>query len=637
MTFGSGILVPPSDGGGGGATIVATSASLPGTATNGSKAYVTSQKAEYTRIAGAWVRTATDPSWLAQTTWYIASTGTADATGADDTHPVSEEELRARLGEGNQPAGITVYVLDDLDLTSFVWSGQCETDGDHWLYFEGVPTVAATGTIASVTNWDATTNTTGVITGSSSLVAHVGKLLRITGGARAGAQFWLVANPSGSTVRISQPLAGAYDSTRSGGLQVGDPYEVLTLPYFADSITVQGTQDVEFGYLRLGTGGNPHTVDVTSGAVAQFDGCDLSGFDCDRGSNTTAYCCRFTSGMRAQGDATITTFGCVSDGGTIRSGGRGNLNDHVSQGDHIVVEPGAFLRCDDSTRFLAGFDYGGAVFVFQRGSQIVYDGYLCGSGITGTYARLQALDGAHVELGHAPAVSGTGTEAQVGGTATGAGGRKRSFAQLPWTHAGSGAKIYLSGAAAGSVVRTEELDTSIAEDTSLLGATATTTSTASHSLTLSGPHPRTVRIVLAGAAAGTYTGTWTVSGQDINGNAQSQVLTASDDSGGITLETTKTFKPGTVTVSRTAMGNTNGSYAVTVGAGIGLSFKSYEGATHGFGQLLSATVDVGQVNVGASFAKILGPTLSPPHGAIQFETSLLGVGSPLDVCYLATE
>jgi hypothetical protein len=546
----------------------------------------------------------------------------------------------ARLGTTPIPAGITVYVLDSLGLTSFVPHVVGETDGDHWLYFQGVPTVDATGTIASVTPRDATNNTDGVITGSASLVSHVGKLLRITSGARAGAQFLLTANPSGATVRISQPLAAAWNNDRASSLQVGDPYEVLSFPSFADAVTIEGAQDVEFGYLVIGTGGQAHTVYATSGAVVKFDGCVIDGFDADRGADVTAYCSRFSSGMRTQGDATILTWGCVSDGGSVRSGGRASLNDHISQGDHIIVEPGGFLRCEEASRFLAGYDYSGAVFVFQRESEVVFDGYLTGSGITGVYARLQVLDGARVALGHAPQIAGTGTELQIGGTAVGVGGRKRTFAQLPWTHAGSGTRVYLLGAAAHPSPRPSgEFASYLAVGSSLLGSTATTTSTASHSLTLTGSDPRTIQVNLT-LSAGSYTGTWTVSGHDSLGAVQTEVLTPTTADGDETLETKKTFAPGAITLSRTAMGNTSGHYTATVGNGFGLPFKAYEGPTLGFGHLLSMSLEgFGSGTLGASTAFVQGPTLSPPHGALMFFPGFLdGVaGGTFEVCYLATE
>jgi hypothetical protein len=97
MTFG--VFPPAATGGaGGGAIVVATSADLPTPAEDGASYYVTSQRARYDAIGTDWVRATTDPSWAAQTEWYVASTGTADASGADSSHPTTVTEVLARLG-----------------------------------------------------------------------------------------------------------------------------------------------------------------------------------------------------------------------------------------------------------------------------------------------------------------------------------------------------------------------------------------------------------------------------------------------------------------------------------------------------------------------------------------------------------
>jgi len=624
----------------GGATVVALSTDLPGEATNGAAYYVTSQRALYERLHGAWVRTQTSPSWANETTWYIRSTGDVDGTGTDQEDPVTYAEVMARIGKTKIPAGITVYVQDDINLTELTYFGDNEADGDHWLYFEGFPTVAATGTIASITNWDATTNQDGLVTGSSSLVPHVGKLLRITGGARAGAQFWLVHNTTGSTVRISQPLEQAWFPDRVS-LQVGDPYEVLSLPYLADSVSVQAGRDVEFGYLRLGTSDSAHTINVTCGGTAKFNGCALHGFDVDVGSEATLYGCHLTSGMRAQGKASVYAFGCVSDGAKARSGGKLELTDHVSQGDHVVVEPGGELRSGTTDGFLAMYDYSGCVLSFEETSQSYFSGYLIGKSITGSIARMQVLDGAVVAVGHAPAIAGTGTELQVGGKATGVGGTKLLFSDVPWTHGGAGARIFVPGAAAHPTPRPSQEFTSYLVGNALLGSTATSTSPVTHTLTLGGTYARSIQVRIASSSSA-YTGTWTVSGQDINGSAQSEVLSTNDATGDSTpiLETKKTFKPGTVTVVRSAMANTSGAYTVNVGLGFGLSLKAYEGPTLGYGHLLSMSIaGIGSGTLGATTAFIQGPTLSPPYGALFFVTEALDslAEASFQVCYLAVQ
>lgn len=627
----------------GGATIVATTADLPeGEVTDGVTYYVTSQRALYQGMNGVLVRTQTSPSWATVTTWYISSTGSVDASGASSDVPTTYDELLARIGTTKITAGITVYVLDDLNLPELIYFGDTEADGDHWLYFEGVPTVAATGTIASVTNWDATTNQDGVITGSSSLVAHVGKLLRITSGDRAGAQFWIAHNTTGSTVRISQPLASAWTTDRADPLQVGDAYEVLTLPYLADSVSVQAGRDVEFGYLRIGTSSSPHTINIMCGGTTKMNGCDLHGFDVDVGSEATLYGCRLQSGMRAQGKASIYAFACMSDGATARSGGKLEIADHLSQSDRIRVEPGGELRNAVAGAWLAVYDYSSvAGLVFYETSQTYFDGYVIGKGVTTTGARIQVLDAAVVALGHTPVIAGSGTELQVGGKENGTGGTKLTFADVPWTHGGSAARIFVLGAAAHPTPRTSQEFASYLDGNALLGATSTTTGTATHNLTLGGSHARSIQVRLA-SSSNAYTGSWTVTGQDINGSAQTETLSTADPTGDASpiLETKKTYKPGSVTVTRTAMANTSGSYTVNVGNAFGFSLKAYEGPTIGLGHLLSMTIqDFGQASLATSFAYVNGPTLSPPYGSLVFVATSLSdmAGASFQACYLAVQ
>lgn len=625
----------------GGATIVATTNDLPdGEVTNGATYYVTSQRALYQSLNGVLVRTQTSPSWVSMTTWYVASTGTADAAGDSSGDPVTYAELLARLGRTKLTAGVTVFVLDDIDLPELTYFGDTEVDGLHWLYFEGVPTAVATGTIASSTDWDPSSNQDGLITGSSSLVAHEGKLLRITGGARQGALFWLAKNTTGATMRITQPIAQAWYSDHADPLQVGDPYEVLSLPHLADTVTVQAARDVEFGFLSLGVDGNPHTVNITCGGSAQFNGCSIYGFDADVGSAATLYACKLVGGMRAQGKASIYAFACMSDGAKARSGGKLELADHVSQDDRIVIEPGGELRNGTTGSFLAVYDYGGCAFQCGETSLSYFDGYIIGKGITGTIARMQVLDGAVLAVGHAPAIAGSGFELQVGGKSSGNGGTKLTFADVPWTHGGGGARIFVPGAAVHPTPRpTEEFENYVPYSTELRGATQTTTSPTSHPLSLSGTHARTIQVRLA-SSSNAYTGSWTITGNDVDGNVQTETLSTSDHSGDSTpiLETKKTFAPGSFLVERTAMANTTGSYTINVGTGFGLKLKAYEGPTLGYGHLLSVTIEgIGSASLASSFAYIEGPTRSPPYGALVFVLESLDgmAGSTFQACFLA--
>jgi len=624
-------------GGGGGAVIYGSSDLLPAEPTDGLQAFVTTQKALYTAINGTWQRTATDTAWASQATWYLSSEGTADAAGGDSGHPVTYSEMVARLGSTPLATGVTIYVLDSLNLADATFLGQNDPDGTHWLYFEGVPSVVATGTIATSTDWAPATNTAAVITGSSSLVSHVGKLVRMTSGTSAGARFWILKNTSGTTVRLSQVMAGP-DAPETTTLAPGDGYEVLSLPHFADKVTVTGGRDVEFALLGIVPTGEAHGLYVAAGSTSLFDACLLGGLDVDSGATVTMYGTRVVNGMRCYGKSNVIAYGCVGNPNP-RIDGTMRLYDHCVQANQIAVGTQGAVICDDAARFIAAFDCPGAGGVVTLDARSLFrcDGYLIGSGNTTSRAHIQVCDGALCMLGNAPLLSGTGPELQVGGILAGTGGRLLTYADIPWTHP-SGARIYLSGAATEPRPRPNYFESYLPTSTELLGTTSNTTSVRSHTLTLGGDHARTIALVLSDTA-GSFAGPWTVTGTR-NGTAQSESVNVSPD-GGQTVETVKTYDPGTVTVSRPAQNNTFGSYTINVGSGFGLTLKAYEGATgvSYAGHVLSITT-VGPLQVPiTAVASITGPTASPPYGKFQLATGQLDTftGDPFEVLFLAVE
>ena len=175
----------------------------------------------------------------------------------------------------------------------------------------------------------------------------------------------------------------------------------------------------------------------------------------------------------------------------------------------------------------------------------------------------------------------------------------------------------------------------VASGASLLGATATTTSIASHTLTLTGTHSRTIILTLS-SSANSYVGPYTVTGT-IGGAAQTEDITVVSG-GGAAYQTVKTYDPGTITLSRPAQGNTSGSYTVTVGDGFGLAVEAFEGpeALYYGGHLLSITA-AGGTSAAIATSGIVGPTAAPPHGKLQLEAgALAGFGTdPLAACYMA--
>lgn len=173
--------------------------------------------------------------------------------------------------------------------------------------------------------------------------------------------------------------------------------------------------------------------------------------------------------------------------------------------------------------------------------------------------------------------------------------------------------------------------------TEVLAATATTTSIASHNITLTGTHSRTL-IVTFSSSVGSYVGPYTVTGT-IGGAAQTETISVPAN-GGVARQTVKTYDPGVdaIVLSRPAQGDTSGSYTVTVGDGFGLAVEAFEGPAgldYG-GHLLSITA-AGATSAAIATSGIVGPTLAPPNGKLQLEAGALAGfgGDPLAVCYMA--
>lgn len=590
----------------------------------------------------AWRRLrVSDPKWASRDTWYIGAEGNDDNDGAtEQTLLRTTGELFARLADNPLTTGVTVYVVDDVNETELCFQGRNEPDGVHWLYFEGLPRVAATGTIASVTNWTASTNTAGIITGSSTLVPHVGKLLRITGGARAGARFWIVKNTSGVTVRISRVLDGPY-SPSSVSLQVGDPYEVLTLPHLTDTATIVSATDVQFALVDIGTTDNAHGIIVNGAAI--FDACKLYGLDVFGGGQVTLYACSVGRSVRAQGDGAVGATGCLVDGTTIRSGGTAILNDHVIQAGKLVVEKGSLVRTTDNA-FLAVYDYSvGAIEVESLG-QLHVNGYIIGTGITGDPAMITVGSNGSVVYSNEPTITGSLVESLVGGY-------ERDFSEWPYIHPDNGAAVVdaaadaspTAGGGGGSATSQPVYDDfgalPAADDDGIVTAFATSTSTATKSggglngvvgAGILNP-PRNITITTSSSlAAYNTTDPIVITGTNVNDEVITEERTPSAANGGQVLGTLKCFK--TVTsIAFPAQGTTAGQFKVGFGALIGLRQKTLWTAS-GFLFLLAYYIDAS-----ADFQSqynTYGLAASPPNGAIEPTNTLPDGGTQFAAAYI---
>lgn len=161
--------------------------------------------------------------------------------------------------------------------------------------------------------------------------------------------------------------------------------------------------------------------------------------------------------------------------------------------------------------------------------------------------------------------------------------------------------------------------TAVSDDlSSLLSTTNTTTSPATHNLTIPPGPARSLNITLTSHAG--YVGPWTLTGAGPDG-VERIVPLAIPSNGGTTIATAETFNPGTVVLSRPAQGGTSGQYTVGLGSRVGLAEKAFEvdDTTH-----LGLIVDAYPQDQFAGFAgsyRLVGPSSEGVNGAFEADSA----------------
>ncbi len=224
--------------------------------------------------------------WGQQATWFIDPVGGNDeASGIDAGHAIKTcaERIR-RVGVGGiVPQATTINYLNspsasDVEVMSKLLIGVNST-----LTLQGTRTVAATGTLTGFTAFNRAAQTKNSIQDTSiDFSTHVGRLCRITSGARLNVA-WIITKDLGShAAEISTPGTtnpASFGSFARGTPQVGDPYEIVTIPKIAFGEMSFGqaanqypttgfgrviAQDLEFDF------GNLSTTSFASGCIADF-------------------------------------------------------------------------------------------------------------------------------------------------------------------------------------------------------------------------------------------------------------------------------------------------------------------------------------------------------------------------------
>jgi hypothetical protein len=324
----------------------------------------------------------------------------------------------------------TVHVLDTIT-------------GDQWIHVDGPPAPAAYFELSGVAGRTTLLSTTvtaytepepgspgvrGELTAAASLAAHVGKKGRVTSGARAGAEFWIVKATGGGSVEVSVPQQTPYFGD-AVALAPGDPIVVEQLPALVGKIEAAGTAMLNFTNLRLGTAA-PHTIAITSDVVLASS-CEIASLDLGAApyGGSQLLSCYVTHAVRSYGSLVL-FLGAVKAGAALRARERGQIEfDQVISFSPLHVHAQAVARvqtwlCVRDASSAVRIDAGGLLdLTIEDGG----GGVLWGEGIAHAQGALVYVAGEPL------VVNGSGDAFLIGGDA-------KAVGDLPYT-AANGASV----------------------------------------------------------------------------------------------------------------------------------------------------------------------------------------------------
>lgn len=399
---------------------------------------------------GNWIRSGQpDQSWVHQEEWYVGPGGVDTNTGASSGQRLLtvQEFLRRTTRNFNYArAGITVNITGSLSTTQSITIDALmgNREGAYsFLYFNGQQgvTAAASGTITGVVECDPATlqehTITAVIGGWG---PHVGRIGKITSGAREGARFVVLKDLGGDTAHISQPGLGEYDSTRVA-LQIGDTFQIDIPPTMGDIVDVRGCGEVSFANLAVGSGvSSAHSL-VLEGTQTFLDCCVFpGGCDADRASYVDAFNCYFENGLRAyfHSEFHLEGGGCAASASPIaRQASQINYLDFSSFSSLRTEFHSVHNVLGDS--WLALFDASATIQIASSSSlDSNNNARIWGKGVTGPMINIKPGGSMYYTTGLPPNITGSGAEISVGGT-----GGATTFVGLPSFNANNGAKAVI--------------------------------------------------------------------------------------------------------------------------------------------------------------------------------------------------
>lgn len=397
---------------------VPTLADLPTSATAEQTCWVISRRSMYVYDGSTWARTlTTDPSFATTDTVYVnPSTGSDDGTGTVADPLRSVAEVIARLGNNpvNAPAGwMTISLQSSVTETDINFS--CNTGSQSIVLWQDQAdvSVALTTTISASTAWNVPTGTVGTIRGTSSLVPHVGKIFRISGGPRDGAVGFIIAVEGSPSV--SYVCAAGLWTIGNTTPQIGDTIEVLNLLSGPATCKIGKQAVVYFAYLSMLSGLHAMYAD---GGQAWLTGCVFNG-GCDAGTGSimSVIGCGASGsfgGIRAENPGGYAeVWNSYISGINARAGGQVHFGGIVAF-DRITADPSGLLLNDSS--FLWTEDASaGAVIEVGASALFRSAGQIGGRNANGSTVGTILLHSKGAYVGPVPTISGVGWQMGVGG------------------------------------------------------------------------------------------------------------------------------------------------------------------------------------------------------------------------------
>lgn len=362
--------------------------------------------------------------------WYVSSSGDVYADGTTSGAPITIPEVQRRLAH-RTTSPVSVHLLDsitdDLDVLS---DGPADPRGYLELTGTQGRTTVASGTVTAYTPPEpGSPGTRGELTASISLTAHVGRMARVTSGARAGTQFPIAKATTGGKAEIGIPEGTEYTGD-DVVLQAGDAFVIETLPTLGGHVATMGDGDISFSNLVLGDVGE-HTFE-SAARVAFFNSCIIRALDITRGA-VQLLNCKVEYALRI-GQADLTVFeSVIGSGATLRCDARSTAvftntisytHCYVHQASDVRISGWmSFRDCPHTFRVMPG---GTLRLVNEDG---VYS-TLWGENIAGTIGRLRVEPAGTVvyKSEHLPLLNGSGTEYKIGPDA-------KTAADLPYVAA----------------------------------------------------------------------------------------------------------------------------------------------------------------------------------------------------------